>query len=357
MAEPSAERHDRRSMGEEMKNGPDARERVRPGSGEMKEKDPLISVIVPVYNAEPYLERCVDSIIRQTYRNLEIILVDDGSADESPEICERYAKTDHRIKVIHQANSGAAGARNAGLRAASGDYIGFVDSDDKIRPDMYRSLLASCLEDHADFAWCGTVCVRGETKEKRPGGGRKKLLDGKKVILQEMLERGINSLSVWDKLFRAEKIRGIRFPDIAFNEDIIALYHIADRCETAVLTGRYDYCYFLREKDEDREKYSREKAAALLFNLKTIRGMIAPRYPDLLPLYEKNEAEISFILLNQYLKCGGRTDTGEYRKLKKIFDRNFRRLTQMKPYRMRAVLLYTGAYRPLRSVYCRLRRR
>ena len=117
------------------------------------EKD-LISIIVPVYNVEAYLDRCMESILKQTYKRLEIILVDDGSTDSSREKCDAYAKQDSRIKVIHKKNSGLSDARNAGLALATGDYIGYVDSDDWIEPDMYQSLYDACAEHDAELAVC-----------------------------------------------------------------------------------------------------------------------------------------------------------------------------------------------------------
>lgn len=105
-----------------------------------------ISVIVPVYNAEKYLDRCVESIVAQTYKNLEIILVDDGSTDNSPAICDAWAKKDSRIRVIHKKNGGVSSARNAGLDACTGDYIGFADADDWMEPDMYEVLIGNAKD-------------------------------------------------------------------------------------------------------------------------------------------------------------------------------------------------------------------
>ena len=100
-----------------------------------------ISIIIPVYNKEAYLERCLDSVLAQTHKSLEVLLIDDGSTDGSPAICEKYAKKDPRIRVLTQENAGASAARNAGIEAAGGDYIGFVDADDWIEPGMYAALL------------------------------------------------------------------------------------------------------------------------------------------------------------------------------------------------------------------------
>ena len=109
--------------------------------------NPLISVIVPIYNRELYLEKCIESIVSQTYSNLEIILVDDGSPDNCPAICDEWAKKDSRIKVVHKENGGVASARNAGLSAATGDYVAFVDGDDFIAPEMYSVLTQYLSED------------------------------------------------------------------------------------------------------------------------------------------------------------------------------------------------------------------
>ena len=118
---------------------------------------PLISVIVPVYNVEPYLRRCVDSILRQTYRNLEILLVDDGTKDNCGAICDAYARQDERVKVIHKENGGLSSARNAGIDASTGEYLSFVDSDDWIEPDMIKAL-ADNMTRVSDYAGAEIIC-------------------------------------------------------------------------------------------------------------------------------------------------------------------------------------------------------
>ena len=316
----------------------------------MNDAQALISVVVPVYNTEKTLRECVESILRQEYRNLEIILVDDGSSDRSPEICEEYREKDSRIKVIRQENLGPAGARNTGLDAATGDFIGFADSDDRIGEGMYQSLYDACVKYQADFAWCGIVFIKDGQERRNPRFAKEELLDGKKMILKAMLESGVNTLSVGDKLFRAERIRNVRFPELKVNEDVLALYRIVDGCGRAVRTGRYDYYYCFHETGQSQQGYSKEKAEAFLCNLNTVRKMIVPDYPELLPLYRKNEAELSFALLHQYLQSGGRADTDEYRSLKKQFDRNFGTVLRMKQYRAHALLLRFGMYGPLRRL-------
>lgn len=125
----------------------------------MKEELPLISVIVPVYNVESYIHRCIDSILNQTYVNLEIILVDDGSPDNCGQICDEYAQKDNRIIVIHQSNGGLSVARNAGLNKCTGKYIGFVDSDDCIHPEMYERLYKDICKYQVRLAFVILICV------------------------------------------------------------------------------------------------------------------------------------------------------------------------------------------------------
>lgn len=119
--------------------------------------NPLISVIVPIYNVEKYLARCVDSIVNQTYKNLEIILVDDGSPDRCPKMCDDYAEKDSRIKVVHKKNGGLSDARNAGMAVATGEYISFIDSDDYVSDDFFECLLDVMNKENSDIAECSVV--------------------------------------------------------------------------------------------------------------------------------------------------------------------------------------------------------
>ena len=124
--------------------------------------DALISVIIPVYRVEAYLRRCMDSVLAQTYRNMEIILVDDGSDDGCPAICDEYAGQDERVKVIHQKNAGLSGARNAGIEMAQGRYLAFVDSDDYLASDFLEQLYRACVDTDSDMSVCRWEYVKGE---------------------------------------------------------------------------------------------------------------------------------------------------------------------------------------------------
>ena len=163
---------------------------------------PLISIIVPVYKVEPYLRRCVDSILNQTYRNLEVILVDDGSPDNCGSICDAYAKQDSRVKVIHKENGGLSSARNAGLDVMSGAYVGFVDSDDWIEPHMYESLLKLMEKFDAQMALGGVadeMLYDGTlTTVKISDYGHTPFAENHNNALKRFFQ---GSWAAWDKLF------------------------------------------------------------------------------------------------------------------------------------------------------------
>lgn len=206
----------------------------------------LISIIVAVYNIEEYLPRCVDSILSQTYRNLEIILVDDGSMDGSGTICDDYAQKDGRIKVIHKKNGGLSDARNAGLDIASGDYIGFVDGDDWIDEDMYRAMYEACEREKAQVAACR---YRQITKSGIiDASADNSVLLSRNEALEVYIcgdERYLIYNSVWSKLFSHELIAGMRFPVGKNSEDIMFTTRAFCRMERLAYLDTAYYNYVL----------------------------------------------------------------------------------------------------------------
>lgn len=152
-------------------------------NGKVVAEEPLISVIVPVYNVEKYLDKCVDSIVNQTYKNLEIILVDDGSPDNCPKMCDNWAKKDKRIKVIHKENGGVSSARNVGIDNAKGEYIGFVDSDDWTEKKYIQKLYEVLIQENADIALCGYNRVTGANIEKININGTSEITDCYQYLL------------------------------------------------------------------------------------------------------------------------------------------------------------------------------
>ncbi len=202
---------------------------------------PLISVIVPVYKVEAYLDKCVQSIVDQTYRDLEIILVDDGSPDNCPAMCDAWAKKDSRIKVIHQENAGGGAARNAGLDAAAGDWIAFVDSDDYLCADMYAHL-AAWMEAGADIAECGYLSVTGDDAEFPQENPASRQYTAREAMQEHIYDRTFRQL-LWNKLYRREVIGNIRFPVGKQIDDEFFMYQVLGNARNLVHSGKICYAY------------------------------------------------------------------------------------------------------------------
>ena len=206
----------------------------------------LVSVIIPAYNIEDYIGRCLDSIISQTYKNLEIIVVDDGSRDHTGEILDNYAKKDRRIKVIHKENGGVSSARNKGIEAAEGDYIGFIDGDDLIESEMYKTLVDLLEEENADIAHCGYQMVFPDRVDYYHNTGKKKIQtteEGLKDLLSgEMIEPGLVN-----KLYKKELIKNCRLDEtVKINEDLLMNYQLFKLSQKSVYYDITPYSYMIR---------------------------------------------------------------------------------------------------------------
>ena len=207
----------------------------------------LISVIVPIYKVEKYLRKCIESILSQTYTNLEIILVDDGSPDKCGEICDEYEKKDSRIKVIHKKNGGLSDARNAGLDIMAGNYVAFVDSDDWIEPQMYEHLLAKLHYFHADISIGGVSCDLDDNgiinTEKIVSYDSAPFSEGNVETMHRFF---ITSWAAWDKLYKADLFRDIRFPVGEINEDEAIVLQLLSKCTRVCYTNEVFYHYMRR---------------------------------------------------------------------------------------------------------------
>lgn len=199
----------------------------------------MITVIVPVYKAEKYIGACVNSILAQSFRDFELILVNDGSPDRSGELCDALAKTDSRIRVIHKENGGAATARNAGLDAAKGDYIAFVDGDDQIHPQYLDFLLRLLAENDADVAMCHYDFFEDEkTVFSGPPAEDLTILHGPELLATFHEHcRKVSLISLCMKLFKKEIFDGLRIPEGTIEEDSKSLPHILERATTIARSG------------------------------------------------------------------------------------------------------------------------
>lgn len=193
-----------------------------------------ISIIIPVYNSSNYLRRCIESVLNQTYKDIEVVLIDDGSTDGSSEICEQFSIIDKRVIVVHKTNGGQASARNLGLKIASGDYIGFVDNDDVIEPNMYEVLLNACETKGlqvcgivADWIYKDYVVNHFENYESR-------FYTSEELLINMLGKKNLISSSVWDKLFDKTLFDDIHFPDGCEYEDYLVMVNVLKK-----VTGIY----------------------------------------------------------------------------------------------------------------------
>lgn len=243
----------------------------------------LISIIVPVYKVEPYLRKCVDSILAQTYRNLEIILVDDGSPDNCGAICDEYAGKDSRVKVIHKENGGLSDARNAGMEIMSGKYVAFVDSDDWIEPQMYQRLLELMEHYEAEMAFAGVadeVLQDGAVHTvKTSNYGNTPFAEDKIAAMRRYF---LGSWAAWDKLYRADLFDGIWYPVGEINEDEAIVLLLLDRCNKVCYTNELFY-YYVRRIDGTSITTSSfsEKKMVWVKHCRDNLAFIREKYPQL----------------------------------------------------------------------------
>ncbi|SDQ09747.1 glycosyltransferase family 2 protein [Virgibacillus salinus] len=215
---------------------------------------PTISIIVPVYNVETYLEECLSSICNQTKKELEILLINDGSTDNSPTICKEFAKEDSRIIVIHQDSQGVSAARNTGVQHATGELIGFVDSDDWILPDMFENLQNLMEDNDSDISVCGYARQFGDEvthfREKNHI-----ITLSQEEALRELFRGKIYRFALWNKLYRRHCFDNITFPEGRIHEDLAVSYQLFLKADRIVNTSKTGYIYRNREQSILTEKF------------------------------------------------------------------------------------------------------
>ncbi len=215
----------------------------------------MISVIIPVYNVKKYIERCLDSVTAQTYKDLEIIIIDDGSTDGSGEICDTYAQNDDRIRLIHQSNRGQSYARNAALDIAAGDYIAFVDSDDLVHPQMYEILMNIQEETSADMVIADKYTVSEVEYDKFKFENfsdeyinkvKKTSYKGKEELFTQMDQRSLQLISQWNRIYKKKVFHDVRFPVGKIHEEIFVVHKELWNCEKIIFADIKLYAYLQR---------------------------------------------------------------------------------------------------------------
>ncbi len=269
---------------------------------------PIISIIVPVYNVEIYLEKCVDSIIKQTFDKIEIILVDDGSTDNSGNICDTIALKDERIRVIHKENGGLSSARNIGIKNAQGLYYGFIDSDDYIEPDMYEVLYRNIIDSDADLSICGILDVF-EGRDNRHSKKVTRIIDNKEAI-KHVFEGKEFSVNAVNKLYKKELFDGVSYPEGKYTEDAFVIIEILLKCKRVVYTTEQKYYYYHRENSITTQRFTPKQFHVIEAYEKNY-SIICNKYPELKPYAMGRLCWANFIALDRMIASGS---TEEYPK-------------------------------------------
>lgn len=246
---------------------------------------PLITVIIPVYNVKEFLPRCVHSVAQQTYRQLEILLIDDGSTDGSGELCDRFAEEDSRIRVFHKENGGSSSARNMGLELFTGEYVGFVDSDDYVEPDMYEKLLKGIQESGAGISQIGRNEIDGQGNllpDICSPPAEREFLSSRDFMRELLMHRG--DCSFCTKLIYRELMEGRRFPEGKLNEDFWLLIHMLPETKGILSLPDYGYHVFYRlgsnSRRADADDFSRVFGDCV-DNADLAGELTAEHYPEL----------------------------------------------------------------------------
>lgn len=238
---------------------------------ENKDKKMLVTVIVPVYQVEQYLDRCIQSIQNQTYKNIEIFLIDDGSRDKSGMICDEYARKDPRIQVFHKTNGGLSDARNYGIERANGDYLVFVDSDDYISKDFIETMLESAIRNQSELVMCRFAQVTGEEFSDC------QKIQERIVSVEEAFWHICNNSKqhilytvAWNKLYKRKLFESVRYPIGRIHEDEGTTYKILAQVETVVVIDKEMYGYYMSPNSIMRSRYNKRRLDILYFQVEKI---------------------------------------------------------------------------------------
>lgn len=244
-------------------------------------KNELISIIVPVYNVEKYIDKCINSILLQTYQHIEIILVDDGSIDNSGVICDNYQKKDCRIKVIHKKNGGLSDARNVGIEFSKGKYITFIDSDDYIEKNYIEFLYKILKTNEAEISICDFKYISEyERLMNKISNSKKEIIYSKKEALKELCTDKTFPNSAWGKLYLKNLFEDIRYPKGRIFEDIPTTYKLFSKCNKIVYGDWALYNYLYREKAISKSEFNLRRLDAIDFT-NEMTNYIEKEFPDL----------------------------------------------------------------------------
>lgn len=314
-----------------------------------------LSVIIPVYKVEQYLDRCLESIVNQTYRNLEIILVDDGSPDSCPEKCDVWAARDDRIKVIHKENGGLSSARNAGLDVMTGELVTFVDSDDFIKPTMYADMLR-CLEDtESDIVCCGRIIKSYDLEEEQLTCNSKEVYTSAEAMRQLLIKRSMDE-AAWDKIYFSKLFENIRFPVGVTNEDIIVILDVIKNSNRVCHAGKAYYYYWKNPHGITKSHYG--AMSIVVEHMQYVDEFVNKNYPELHKEEKCFQARYAIDMLENMIGSKGAIEEypGDYDFYMTALRKNFGSILPFHSsyitvkFKLKGALLLLGLYAPIKRV-------
>ena len=305
-------------------------------ASETQETDVKVSVVIPIYKVEPYLRQCLDSVVGQTYQNLEIICVDDGSPDRCGEICEEYAEKDDRIRVIHRENGGLSAARNTGIDAATGEYICFIDSDDFVRETFVEYLYGLIKKYDAEIAVCPLFKLVSEQTSTMQGGAEQSMTSAE-ALSYIFLNPQYVGVFAWNKMYHRGLFTSIRYPEGKYYEDSGTTYRLFLASNRIAIGKEPQYYYRIARAGQITSSGGEKKLDKIEF-LYQMKECFISQCPEVLEAYERY---MLLSLVDIYLSM---IDEKPSREIKKILRTNL--LSENKYIRERGLRL---------SFYCRLK--
>lgn len=256
-----------------------------------------VSIIVPVYGVEQYLNACVESIVNQTYKDIEIILVDDGGKDNCPKMCDEWAEKDNRIIVIHKENGGQGTARNAALDIMTGDYVLFVDSDDRIMPTMVEKMLYATNHGKLDLVLCGLTVNNTLRVVNTSWYSESKLYNPREIMYEYLTSEKITK-APFCKLIRKSLISEIRFPSFRANEDAYIMHEILGNCNCAYVLSEHLYVQNMREGSTEQSEFNKNKMHLIDCGY-SLRNYVENKYPEYKGYVQEKVAQACIALLDK----------------------------------------------------------
>lgn len=310
-----------------------------------------ITVVIPVYNVESYLRRCIDSIVCQTIKNIDIILVDDGSTDNSGKICDEYREIDNRIKVVHQKNQGLSAARNVGIKMAKTKYICFIDSDDYVEKDMLEYLYEGTLQSGADIVCCGFTNIYENGEIEKITIPDNDVLFSKEEALDIHLFSGYIEVVAWNKLYKLELFNNITYPEGKLYEDMLTTYKLIDKSNCVLLRPDSKYYYCKRNNSIGGVAFSR-KTLSLIDACDTDIEYISNKYNNLKNI-KVSKIQWYIIVCNKAILSDKKIEI-LIKKIKKMIIQNFRVIVfnkYLNRTRKFQILLFLVSYKLYKKLY------